>query len=260
MRPQLFYNPLLLVERLGQLATEKLRLRKLSRSPAACLQSGHIDSLELLELLRPLSPKVIYDIGANVGTWTLLSKTIFPDAEVHAFEPLTFHVNRFDELTSKLTKVHIHTVALGSAPGVAEMKVVDFSDASSLLPLTVTGRNLWRLKDTKVEAVRVERLDEWCATTKIPKPDFLKLDVQGFELEVLKGATDCLGASVAVLTEVSFQEFYQDQCLFHDIVEYLWRRDFLLVALGHGTAIGRRLVQGDALFLKRSVINVVEGG
>ena len=81
MRPELFYNPLLLLERIGQWATERSRLRELRGTVAENLQTGHIDSLELLKLLRPLSPKVIYDVGANVGTWTLLAKAIFPEAE-----------------------------------------------------------------------------------------------------------------------------------------------------------------------------------
>jgi len=62
-----------------------------------------------------------------------------------------------------------------------------------------------------------------------------------------------LDAALTVLAEVSFREFYERQCLFHEILEFLWRHDFALVALGHGTAIGRRLLQGDALFLKREV-------
>lgn len=70
MRPQLFYDPLLLTERLGQAATDALRLRKLRKTPAKVLRKGHIDSLELLELLRSLIPSVIFNIGGNIGVAT----------------------------------------------------------------------------------------------------------------------------------------------------------------------------------------------
>src|ERR1019366_6972969 len=55
-RTELFYNPLLLLERLGQWAVTKQRLRKLRSTVASQLTTGHIDSLELLEMLRPLNP------------------------------------------------------------------------------------------------------------------------------------------------------------------------------------------------------------
>ena len=88
MRKELLYNPYMLLERIGQWAAETRRLRRLSRTSARILNRYHIDSLELLDLLAKNPPKVVYDIGANRGTWTLLAKTLFPECEIHAFEPL----------------------------------------------------------------------------------------------------------------------------------------------------------------------------
>src|SRR5437762_67976 len=113
MRAELFYDPLLMLERLGQWAMEKRRLRKLRGTVASPLQTGHIDSLELLELLRPAPPEVIYDIGANVGTWTLLVKALFPAVEIHAFEPLPIHIGAFRRSTTGQASVHLHEVGLG---------------------------------------------------------------------------------------------------------------------------------------------------
>jgi FkbM family methyltransferase len=250
MRPELFYNPLALLERLGQAATELRRLRKLRHTPASVLEKGHIDSLELLELLSPDPPRVIYDIGANVGTWTLLAKAIFPEAAVHAFEPLTSHLEKFRAATAQLSQVTPHQVCLGSSPGEASLRVLDFSDASSLLPLSSEGKKQWGLAETKRETVRVETLDRWVASQKISAPDLLKLDVQGFEVEVFKGATNCLSQARAVIAEASFREFYEGQCLFHDVVRLMAENDFWLAAIGHGVILGRPLVQCDGLFLR----------
>ena len=85
------------IERLARLAARRRRLGRLKGTVAEQLKVGHIDSLELLELLRRKAPTVIYDIGANVGTWTLLAKAIFPAAEIHAFEPLPRHVAAFQK-------------------------------------------------------------------------------------------------------------------------------------------------------------------
>lgn len=257
MRPQLFYDPLLLTERLGQAATDRLRLRKLRNTPASVLKKGHIDSMELLELLRSIPPRVIYDIGANIGTWTLLAKTVYPDAAIHAFEPLSGHVEKFKPMTNSVRDVHLHQVCLGSAPGEAELRVVSFSDASSMLPLSSVGEQQWQLHEASREKVRVERLDDWVAAHRLPKPDLIKIDVQGFEVEVFKGAVECLRHAKAVLTEVSFREFYHGQCLFHDVVRLMAEHDLWLFSIGQGVNLGRPLLQCDGFFVRKSLIDQI---
>jgi FkbM family methyltransferase len=219
-------------------------------TPASELQTGHIDSLELLEMLSQQRPKVIYDIGANVGVWTILAKTIFPDSEVHAFEPLANHSARFTTQTAGLQSVYLHNIALGNVSGETDLHVVDFTDATSVLPLAAAGQDQWDLRETEVQKVRIERLDTWVSSKKLPWPDLIKLDVQGFELQVMQGGSKCLESARVVLTEVSFHEYYRGQCLFHDIVGYLANFRFRVFALGRGTAVGQPLTQADVLFIK----------
>ena len=248
MRTELFYNPLLLTERLGQWGTEHRRLRRLRGTVAKDLATGHIDSMELLELLRPLNPQVIFDVGANVGTWTLLAKALYPEAQVHAFEPLSMHTEKFRQLTKRLDGVHLHEIGLGSKPAQTVMKITDFSDASSLLPLTEAGKKQWHLEQVAEIPIQIERLDDWVTQHKLPTPDLIKLDVQGFELEVLRGAEKSLAQTKAVLLEASFQNFYQGQCRFDELVSWLAAAGLHVRAFGHGTALGRPLVQSDVLF------------
>jgi hypothetical protein len=96
-------------------------------------------------------------------------------------------------------------------------------------------------------------LDDYVAEASLPLPDVIKLDVQGFELEVLNGSPLCLTKAAAVVTEVSFREYYQGQASFHQIVNFLAEHRLQLVALGEGTVVGERLSQTDALFLKMSL-------
>jgi len=253
MRPELLYNPRLLCERIAEWSLARRRLARLRGTVARGLATGHIDSLELLELLRPLSIDTIYDIGANVGTWTLLAKAIFPHAVVHAFEPLDCHTATFQREVGKLDGVHLHSIALGEVAGHAEMRVTDFSDASSILPLSHAGEQQYHIHQVATEQVPLARLDDWQSDEQLPLPSLLKLDVQGFELSVLRGSLRSLEHTSAVIVEVSFREFYQGQCLFQDVVEFLAERGFALHALGQGTAMGKPLLQADALFVATRV-------
>jgi FkbM family methyltransferase len=249
MRFELLYNPRLLCERLAEMSLERRRLRSLKGTAAGRLKKGHVDSLELLELLRVKPPRVIYDIGANVGTWTLLAKSVFPAAEVHAFEPLGRLADGLVANTGGIASVYRHAVALGTRPSESIMRLTSFVDASSLLELTEASARHYDLRPAGEETVRVERLDDYIRQHALPLPSLLKLDVQGYELEVLRGAERCLETVDAVLSEVSFVEFYRGQCMFHDVVNYLANQNFHLAALSKNTPLGRPLLQTDALFV-----------
>lgn len=250
MRLELLYNPRLLCERLAEISLSARRIAKLRGTVASNLKSGHIDSLELLELLSGDPPAVIYDIGANVGTWTLLAKAVFPSSEIHAFEPLPGHVESFRRNTTNVPDVQLHELCLGASEGELPMKVTDFSDASSLLPLTEVGRRQWNLAQTEEILLRVETLDSWISMNALRTPDLIKLDVQGYELEVLKGSEIALAHTRAVILEASFQNFYEGQCRFDELVSILAKNGLHLHAIGNGTAIGRRLIQSDLLFVR----------
>jgi FkbM family methyltransferase len=251
VRLSLLYNPSDMVERLAIASKNRRRRHKLHGTPAAALHPGHIDSLELLELLKPFPPGTIYDIGANIGTWTCLAKSLFPAARVEAFEPLAMHFDGFHRWTAPWPgDIHLHACALGQTEGSATMHVMDFSDASSLLPATASGLSEFKIKPAAEQKVQVMPLDVLVAREKIPWPDLLKLDVQGYELEVLRGAQTCLHRARAVLCEVSFQPFYAGQPLFPEVLVFLETHGFALHALRTSTPLGAPLVQTDALFLR----------
>jgi FkbM family methyltransferase len=249
MRLALLHDPRLLCERLAELSIARRRRAALRGTVAEWLSDDHIDSLELLQLLRPVAPTVIYDVGANVGTWTLLAKALFPAARIHAFEPLAQHHETFERHAKATSDVHLHKLALGEVAGTAPIRVMSFSDASSLLPLAAAGGAQWQIREVGQQDVRVEALDVWQQEGSWPLPSLIKLDVQGFELGVLRGGRRCLDHAAAVLVELSFREFYEGQCLFHQVVGFLAEHGFMLHALGQSTALGRPLVQSDALFV-----------
>lgn len=250
MRAKLLWRPDLLCERLAEASSRARRRAALRGSVAQDLGIGHLELLEFLQMLRSRTVCTIHDIGASVGTWTLLAKAIFPAASIEAFEPLNAHVEEFERRTNILSGVRLHRTALGTSVGGAVMNVTSFSDASSLLPLVENMHG--SLQVSRHEPVQIQRLDDLVRDGVVLPPDLIKLDVQGYELEVLNGALQTLECARAVIAEVSFVEHYRGQGLFHDIVSFLGDRKFRLCAFSAGTLVGRPLAQADALFMRVS--------
>lgn len=250
MRLELLWNLRLLCERLAEISHENRRIKKLSRTVASQLNKYQISCLELLELMDTNPPKCVYDIGANVGTFTLLIKAIFPNVEVHAFEPHPSLRDLFLQNTHHLKNVYFHPVAAGSQKSLMSLKVTDFVDASSFLEVTDIGNEVYNIKKVDEIIVEVEKLDEYTVANKISLPDLIKLDIQGYELEALKGVTNSLSHASYILSEVSFREIYYDQSLYHEIANFLAEHSFLTYAFGEGIKYGVPLMQADTLFRK----------
>ena len=96
--------------------------------------------------------------------------------------------------------------------------------------------------------MKITTLDRIIATESLPQPDLIKLDVQGFEMEVLKGAAATLQRTRWVLGEVSFRVFYEGQVLFSELAGFLATQGFEVCAFGHSMRSGVPLAQVDALF------------
>lgn len=141
-------------------------------------------------LLRP--GQLVLDIGANVGYYTLLAaEGAGPAGSVHAFEPVK---RTFDRLAQNVElngfgNVVLSRLALTNCNGEASMWVAPESSSgmSSLVaPDDVTGAS---------ERVRTERLDDYCRRAEIQEVDIVKIDVEGEELQVLRGGEQVLRRS-----------------------------------------------------------------
>ncbi|MDH3673147.1 MAG: FkbM family methyltransferase, partial [Gammaproteobacteria bacterium] len=98
------------------------------------------------------------------------------------------------------------------------------------------------------ETVRIERLDGILSNDDIESPALLKLDVQGYELEALKGCDRLLSAFNQVYAECSLLELYENQASAHDVIEFLTEHRFRLQGIYNVYAKDGAAVQGDFLF------------
>jgi hypothetical protein len=109
---------------------------------------------------------------------------------------------------------------------------------------------MFNLKFDKNIDVQVARLDDYVDEKKIPKPDLIKLDVQGFEYEVVCGGPKVFDHASAVIIEASLKEFYVGQRRFDELLTILAEAGFFLHAFGARTALAQPLDQCDVLLLR----------
>lgn len=171
--------------------------------------------------------RVIFDVGANRGTTTTRYRQLFPDATVHAFEPLPAFHGAFRQSHENDKRVVLVNQALSDVVTLSDFHVNRGPDTSSLLPSGKIGARSDRACQT-VETITVatNTVDLYCAANGISRIDILKMDAQGAELQVLRGAQALLAAKRIglIYTEAFFQEQYKAQPLFEDLAAFL--RDF----------------------------------
>jgi hypothetical protein len=118
-----------------------------------------------------------------------------------------------------------------------------------VLPLADAAASHFGLSENDQVAIQLHRLDDYQDLHELRLPDMIKLDVQGCELEVLKGGERCLNSAKAVLMEMSFIELYRGQPLFDDVVAFMADHGFRLHAVSTTTPVGKPLLQTDFLFV-----------
>lgn len=195
---------------------------------------------------RGWRPRQIVDVGAFQGTWTTECMRVFPDADYFLIDPLPANRAALAVLASRHPNVAAWFGAAGAAKG--ELTIHSHADQSSPL---VAVKPEWRA--TESVTVPMRTLDSFVASGEIAPPQLVKADVQGYELEVLRGASETLASADAVLLEVSFKELYEGQPLAHEVIAFLGDRGFAIAdvcSYAQGTDGG--LEQSDMLFLRRS--------
>src|SRR6202008_2152616 len=145
---------------------------------------------EVALLQRVLAPgDVFVDVGANIGYFTAVAAASVGRAgEVHAFEPVPRYFERLDALrrSNPEHRLHVYAEALGDAEGSAEIRVTRERNIGwkTLLP------GLMRAEETgHTHTVRVRCLDHYLAERGVGRVALIKIDVEGYELPVLRGLT-----------------------------------------------------------------------
>ncbi len=174
------------------------------------------------------------DVGAHEGEFTALLTNIFPAVQVHAFEPSPHSFALLESRHHGTRGVILNQAGVSDAEGSMPLHSFDNSTLNSFLPLTRDGQTKLgspTLTATAPLAARLLRLDAYTAQSQINQIDLLKIDTQGYELRVLRGAEPLFAAGHirAVLLEINFAPLYEGQARPHELFAFLEMYNFQLV-------------------------------
>lgn len=202
---------------------------------------------------------MIFDVGAHRGETAVRYRTLFPAAVIHSFEPSPESFRALAAVAASTTGIEPHCLALSDAAGTAMLNVNRSAATSSLLPSAATGRHYWGegLLDTQERVeVRTQTLDGFCAERGIGAIDVLKLDVQGAEHAVLRGASRLLGGAAidVIYMELIIAPTYVGQRTLHEYLELFAEHRYELFDLYNPVRRRERLIQADALIVSATCL------
>jgi FkbM family methyltransferase len=219
--------------------------------PPASSQRPLGDLISFLEdsRKRGFRPKVIADIGANEGHWTRAVLSVFPDAQCLMFEPVPAFAGNLKRLC-ETCNARYWGVGVSDSDGTLEIDSVTRDGAATSGSTFLESTHDGRYSSTKIP-VEVRSLDSLVTRHEIPAPELVKIDVEGFEMSVLRGAESLFGSTELFIIELSLYSFWK-QPIFHEVVAWMAARGYLLYDLA---GFNRRPVDGtlgqvDACFVK----------
>ena len=200
---------------------------------------------------RGICPGTVIDIGANVGQFAVAAARFFPGTEIHSFEPVEETVRRLIKNTAAEKRITAHQTAIGERSGEAEIYINSDSRATSILPLAKAHLEAFpHAVETKKSTVKISTLDGIFSQIDLPRPVLIKIDVEGYEWQVISGGGETFKKADHIVIEMSMKVMHEGEKKFGDISDRLRDKGFIFIeALGRlaAPASGETL-QIDALF------------
>lgn len=140
--------------------------------------------------LPKIKINTIFDVGANVGQTALQFSEDFPAAKIYSFEPISGTFKKLQANTKNNPAVVCNNIAFGDKSG--EMKVSIFGEDTDSGLNSLISSNMNLNADSSIEMIKVDTIDEFMAANVIQEIDLLKIDTEGFEINVLNGAANAL--------------------------------------------------------------------
>jgi FkbM family methyltransferase len=167
----------------------------------------------LIELFEQLNINCVIDVGANTGQFGSFLRQIGYTGRIASFEPVSTTFKLLEEKSKSDPDWRVQNLAIGSANEMLEINITDSSVFSSLLPMNSYGKTQFPKESfvKRTEQVNVVRLDSIMSNIiqRLEKPRvYLKMDTQGYDLQVLEGASECLPLILGLQSEIALKPIY----------------------------------------------------
>jgi len=186
------------------------------------------DAVETYFIEKVLKPNVdadtavLVDIGAHVGKYSSTLLSVLPKAKIYAFEP---NPVTFQKLKARFPKGEVECFNMGLGSEAGSMQMYVYADDQSTSHASLFESVLTQLHHAeKVDTVDVaiNRLDDICSERGIERIDLLKVDTEGFELEVLKGGSNVIREGRVRIVQFEFNEMnVMSRIYLHDFYDML---------------------------------------
>ncbi len=217
-------------------------------------RTGAHDYKRPIDFIRSRNVDLVVDVGANVGQYGENLRKEGYEGWIVSFEPITAAYSAFATRASRDGHWQAFNMALGEKEGTAEINVSESSVFSSILPQRPAATAFSALATVvSVESIRVARLDDVFAELPPSKSPFLKIDTQGYERQVLSGATKCLSRFVGIQMELPIIPLYEGTWKFHEAVAHMDQRGFEIsniVPVNYDRTDTASLVEVDCVFYR----------
>ena len=207
--------------------------------------------------MRGNSVKTIFDVGANIGQTSLYFNKHFPRADIYCFEPVKDTFKTLQDNVKHLQKVHPFNFGLGSKNDTLTIYMNDSvnSQIASLVNPNDTNANL-----AKTELVDIKTIDGFCQQSNIDDIDILKTDTEGFDLEVIRGATEKIKNKKIkfILSEVTFQLSDKTHTQFVSLLNHSFPEGFRFYSLYetcYHVNDAKGIFYSNALLVNTKVVN-----
>jgi FkbM family methyltransferase len=214
------------------------------------VHEAEASGLDLLPAGQWRNLRTIVDVGANVGQWSTMLLDLITPEKLVIVEPQPAACAELQRLFGGRSFVELHNVAIGDQNGTTTLRVTRDTTGASVLPPREEMRELigsnWTV-ESEIE-VPVRTLDSLLAS--LPEISLLKIDVQGFEKQVLAGATACLARTNFLLIELNYMPQYVGGSWFGELHEWLTReQSFVLVDASKPLRLNGRASMSDGLYV-----------
>jgi FkbM family methyltransferase len=223
----------------------------------AFFNPGYLHIKQAISLVKEANydkNNIIVDVGGANGYVCSLFAGAFPETKVYSFEPIKVSYDKLLAVSKQYPNIIPINKALGAANSTMDINVAHRVTSSSLFELNADGDDNFITQNislTRKETIEISTLD-----TEIPDNvniNLIKIDVQGFEIETLKGALKAMKRTHIILVELANHDYYKGGAKYYEVDEFLRAHDFELLSFIPSLRDKSRFLEWDSIYVNKAL-------